>query len=145
MKSDENPELLSTHTPALFDVAVRRAAGLLRAGGVVALPTETVYGLAANALDARAVVRLFELKGRPAHNPVIVHVASVPMAQRCVRQWPDDAHALARAFWPGPLTLVLPRALEIPDAVTAGGDTVGVRWPSHPFMQAESQGRGAGP
>ncbi len=136
MKSDELPEILSTDTAALFDAAVRRAAALLRAGGVVALPTETVYGLAANALDVQAVAQLFAIKGRPPHNPVIVHVCSVEMARGCVRLWPETADQLAAAFWPGPLTLVLPRAREIPDLVTAGGDTVGVRWPSHPFMQA---------
>lgn len=129
-------EVLPTHTPALFAAAVKRAAELLRAGEVVALPTETVYGLAANALDAPAVARIYEVKGRPAHNPIIVHVASLAMAKRCVADWPATADALAGAFWPGPLTLVLPRAKEIPDIVTAGGATVGVRWPGHPFIQA---------
>ncbi len=129
-------EVLATHTPALFRAAVRRAADLLRAGEVVALPTETVYGLAASALDARAVARIFEIKGRPAHNPIIVHVASLEMARRCVADWPALADRLAQAFWPGPLTLVLPRAQAIPSVVTAGGPTVGVRWPSHPFIQA---------
>jgi L-threonylcarbamoyladenylate synthase len=129
-------ELLSTHTPALFQKAVRRATELLRAGEVVALPTETVYGLAANALDARAVARIFQVKGRPAHNPIIVHVAGGEMAARCVQAWPETAARLARSFWPGPLTLVLPRAKIIPDNVTADGATVGVRWPSHPFIQA---------
>ena len=128
--------LLPTHTPALFDAAVNRAAELLRAGQLVALPTETVYGLAANALDAQAVARIFEVKGRPATNPIIVHVADLEMARRCVAKWPPVAENLARAFWPGPLTLVLPRAADIPDVVTAGGNTVGVRWPSHPFIQA---------
>src|SRR6185295_3491201 len=77
----------------------------------------------------------FEVKGRPAHNPVIVHVASVAMARQCVSSWPETAEKLATAFWPGPLTLVLPRSDKIPDIVTAGGATVGVRWPSHPFIQ----------
>ena len=129
-------EILSTHTPALFAAAVKRAAELLRAGEVVALPTETVYGLAANALDENAVAKIFQIKGRPAHNPIIVHVASNAMAQACMTGWPDVAEKLARAFWPGPLTLVLPRAGKISDVVTAGGETVGVRWPGHPFMQA---------
>ncbi len=115
---------------------MRRAAALLRAGEVVALPTETVYGLGANALNARAVQRIYEVKGRPARNPIIVHVAGVAMARQCVAEWPAVAAALARAFWPGPLTMVLPRSQAIPDVVTAGGGTVGVRWPSHPFMQA---------
>lgn len=136
MSQKRRAEVLSTDTPELFDAAVARAAAALRAGQVVALPTETVYGLAANAWDSEAVRRIFEVKGRPAHNPVIVHVASLEMARRCVRQWPAAAEALARAFWPGPLTLVLPKADEIPSVVTAGGATVGVRWPSHPFIQA---------
>jgi len=129
-------EILSTDTPALFAAAVKRAAGLLRAGEVVALPTETVYGLAANALDGKAVAKIFQIKGRPANNPIIVHVAGIKMAKRCVTCWPAPAEKLARAFWPGPLTLVLPRAKAVPGIVTAGGATVGVRWPSHPFIQA---------
>lgn len=129
-------EILSTHTPDLFAAAVRRAAKLLRAGEVVALPTETVYGLAANALAPAAVAKVFAVKGRPAHNPIIVHVADLDLAKRCGSAWPALADKLARAFWPGPLTLVLPRSEVIPDIVTAGGGTVGVRWPSHPFIQA---------
>jgi L-threonylcarbamoyladenylate synthase len=129
-------EILSTHTPAFFDAAVERAAELLRAGEVVALPTETVYGLAANALDEKAVAKIFQIKGRPASNPIIVHIAGVEMAKRCVAHWPAGANQLAKAFWPGPLTLVLPCAKAIPRIVTAGGATVGVRWPGHPFIQA---------
>jgi L-threonylcarbamoyladenylate synthase len=129
-------EVLSTHTPALFQKAVRRAAELLRAGEVVALPTETVYGLAANALDEKAVANIFRIKGRSAHNPIIVHVVGMEMARRCAGSFPPVAEYLASSFWPGPLTLVLPRAKEIPDNVTAGGATVGIRWPSHPFIQA---------
>ena len=129
-------EILSTHTPARFAAAVKRAAGLLRAGEVVALPTETVYGLAANALDENAVAGIFQVKGRPAHNPVIVHVADNEMARHCVADWPAAAERLSKSFWPGPLTLVLPRAEKIPEIVTAGGATAGIRWPSHPFIQA---------
>jgi L-threonylcarbamoyladenylate synthase len=129
-------DVVPTHTPALFHRAVNRAAELLRAANAVALPTETVYGLAANAFDSKAVSRIFEIKGRPARNPIIVHVASLEMAQACVSNWPAIAEKLARGLWPGPLTLVLPRSKEIPDLVTAGGPTVGVRWPSHPFIQA---------
>ena len=128
--------VLPTDTPEQFEAAVRRAAELLAAGEVVALPTETVYGLAANALAPEAVARIFQVKGRPAHNPIIVHVCSAEMARRCVARWPAPAERLAGAFWPGPLTLVLPRAPDIPDVVTAGGPTVGVRWPNHPFIQA---------
>lgn len=129
-------EILPTHTPALFDAAVERAAEALRRGEVVALPTETVYGLAANAFDAEAVQRIFEMKGRPAHNPIIVHVSDLTMARRCATHWPLMADKLAAAFWPGPLTAVVSRSAEIPDVVTAGGNTVGLRWPSHPLMQA---------
>lgn len=118
------------------DSGVQRAAELLRRGEVVGLPTETVYGLAANALNVVAVSRIYELKGRPAHNPIIVHVSDVEMARTCVSEWPPMAEALSRAFWPGPLTLVLPRANTVPAIVTAGGPTVGIRWPNHPLMQA---------
>lgn len=134
--SGTRAEVLPAHTPALFDAAVARAAECLRAGELVALPTETVYGLAANALDANAVAAIYAAKERPARNPIIVHVANVEMAERCVADWPALADKLAKSFWPGPLTLVLPRSREIPDIVTAGGQTVGVRWPSHPFIQA---------
>jgi L-threonylcarbamoyladenylate synthase len=128
-------EVLPTDTPERFEAAVKRAAELLGAGEVVAVPTETVYGLAANALDAWAVERLFEVKGRPQNNPIIVHVASEAMARQCASEWPLPAQKLARAFWPGPLTVVVPRAATVPAVVTAGGPTVGLRWPSHPFMQ----------
>ena len=84
----------------------------------------------------QAVAKIFQIKGRPAHNPIIVHVAGNEMAKGCVKKWPELADKLAKSFWPGPLTMVLPRAKGIPDNVTAGGATVGVRWPSHPFMQA---------
>ncbi|HSY74037.1 MAG TPA: L-threonylcarbamoyladenylate synthase [Dongiaceae bacterium] len=129
-------EVLSTHTPELFQKAVQRAVELLRAGEVVALPTETVYGLAANVLDEKAVAKIFQIKGRPASNPIIVHVAGIEMAKRCAEIFPVLAEKLAKSFWPGPLTLVLPRSGKIPEIVTAGGATVGVRWPSHPFIQA---------
>lgn len=129
-------EILPTHTPELFQAAVKRAAELLHAEELVALPTETVYGLAANAFNAAAVEKIFSAKGRPSRNPVIVHVASLEMGKRCVTHWPALADKLAAAFWPGPLTIVLPRSPGIPDIVTAGGKTVGIRWPSHPFIQA---------
>jgi L-threonylcarbamoyladenylate synthase len=135
----ERAELLTTDTPQSFETAVRKAAELLQAGHVVALPTETVYGLAANAFNADAVAKIFQIKGRPSHNPIIVHVASLDMATRCAASWPALAGRLARAFWPGPLTLVVPRSPQIPDVVAAGGSTVGLRWPSHPFIQAVIQ------
>ena len=129
-------EVLETGTPDLFRTAVSRAAQLLGAGQLVALPTETVYGLAANAFDAKAVASIFVAKGRPSTNPIIVHVSSLDMARRCVKEWTPLAQRMAQAFWPGPLTLVLEKSDIIPDVVTAGGPTVGVRWPSHPIIQA---------
>lgn len=112
--------------------ALAEAAARLRAGELVAFPTETVYGLGANALDAVAVAKIYAAKGRPATNPLIVHVASVAQAKALVKTWPALADELAAAHWPGPLTLVLERADHIPDSVTAGGPTVGIRIPSHP-------------
>ncbi|HEY4361452.1 MAG TPA: L-threonylcarbamoyladenylate synthase [Bryobacteraceae bacterium] len=109
------------------------AAARIRAGELVAFPTETVYGLGANALDAGAVRKIFELKGRPETSPLIVHVSSVEMARGIVSEWPDLAEELAAKFWPGPLTLVLPKRAAIPDIVTAGLPTVGVRMPDHPL------------
>lgn len=115
---------------------IAQAAAVLRGGGLVAFPTETVYGLGANALDETAVRRIFAAKGRPANNPIIVHVTNVGEARRLVAVWPDTATRLAARFWPGPLTLVLPRAEVVPDAVTAGGSTVALRAPAHPVAQA---------
>jgi L-threonylcarbamoyladenylate synthase len=112
---------------------IERAAGLLRSGGLVAFPTETVYGLGANALDALAVRRIFEVKGRPFSSPVIVHVADAGMARELALVWPAEAEALARRFWPGPLTLIVPKKTEIPDIVTAGLPGAGFRVPSHPL------------
>jgi len=132
----QHAEILSTHTPALFDRAVARAAELLRHGDIVALPTETVYGLAGNAFQAADVEKIFRAKERPASNPLIVHVSDLAMARQCAACWPELADKLAAAFWPGPLTIVVPRSDRIPEVVTAGGGTVGVRWPSHPLMQA---------
>ena len=109
-----------------------QAAAILRDGGLVAFPTETVYGLGANALDARAVERIFEVKGRPASSPLIVHVGSIEMARSLALEWTDLADTLARAFWPGPLTLVVPKQPHVPDNVTAGLPTVGLRQPDHP-------------
>ena len=106
------------------------------AGGLVAFPTETVYGLGANALDPVAVRRIFAAKGRPATNPVIVHVADAEQVSAVAADWPAAAAALAARFWPGPLTLVVPRRPEVPDAVTAGGPTVAVRVPAHPVAAA---------
>ena len=102
----------------------------------MAFPTETVYGLGAKATDPEAVQRIYEVKGRPATSPLIVHVASVEMALEVVSGWPETAEKLAARFWPGPLTLVLPKAANVPDLVTAGLPTVGVRIPAHPMALA---------
>ena len=123
--------------PARLDTAdaqetLERAAQILRTGGLVALPTETVYGLGANALDAAAVERIFAAKQRPAWDPVIVHVADEATLDGLVRELPVAARKLIAAFWPGPLTLLLPRMASVPDAVTAGRPLVGVRMPAHP-------------
>lgn len=114
------------------NAALDRAAEILRAGGLVALPTETVYGLGANALDRAAVERIFAAKARPAWDPIIVHVASLEMLDGLVESVSATAQKLMERFWPGPLTLLLPRAASIPDCVTAGRPLVGVRMPAHP-------------
>ena len=104
---------------------LQRAAALIREGKLVVFPTETVYGLGANALDARAVEKIFRVKGRPSTSPLIVHVESREAAPALVAEWPAAAERLAREFWPGPLTLVLPKRECIPDIVTAGLPSVG--------------------
>lgn len=105
----------------------------MQAGQLVAIPTETVYGLAANALDAQAVAAIFAAKNRPTFDPLIVHVKSLEAAAECVTHIPDEAHQLAQAYWPGPLTLLLPKKAIIHDLVTSGLPTVGVRVPRHPL------------
>jgi L-threonylcarbamoyladenylate synthase len=113
----------------IVDQAVR----MLRAGGVIAFPTETVYGLGADATNADAVARVFQIKGRPSTNPLIVHVADESIARRYAREFPIAATKLVARFWPGPLTIVLPKAPAIVSSVTAGLDTVGLRAPNHPL------------
>ena len=115
---------------------IARAAEILRAGGLVAFPTETVYGLGANVLDARAVQGIFAAKGRPANNPLIVHVADIAEAMKLATAWPAHAQQLAERFWPGPLSLVLPKAECVPNIVTAGAATVALRVPAHPVALA---------
>jgi L-threonylcarbamoyladenylate synthase len=112
---------------------IAHAAALIRAGKLVAFPTETVYGLGANALDPAAVERIFAAKGRPKSSPLIVHVDSIEMARGLAAEWPAAAETLALHYWPGPLTLVLPKRAEVPDIVTAGLPTVGLRMPAHPL------------
>src|SRR6185312_10696818 len=116
--------------------AIDEAARLIREGRLVAIPTETVYGLAANALDAVAVRRIFAAKGRPSFNPLIVHVSGIDEARTLAASWPDKAELLARKFWPGPLSLVVPRGPQIPLEVTAGQESVALRSPAHPVARA---------
>jgi L-threonylcarbamoyladenylate synthase len=116
--------------------ALKRAADVLASGGLVAFPTETVYGLGAAALDDAAVAGIFVAKGRPDYNPLIVHVRDAAMAKKLTSAWPAAAEALTAAFWPGPLTLVLPKAPGVPDRLSAGLPSIALRAPAHPVAQA---------
>jgi L-threonylcarbamoyladenylate synthase len=118
---------------AVSDDELDRAAAILRRGGLVAFPTETVYGLGANALDRGAVERIYAAKGRPSTSPLIVHIAGIEMLDAVVAEWPSAAQELAERFWPGPLTLVLKKNPQVPGEVTAGLNTVGIRMPAHPI------------
>ncbi len=129
-------EILPVDPAAPDPRALRVAADVLRRGGLVAFPTETVYGLGAHALDPEAVSRVYDAKGRPSYNPLIVHVADAHAARALVSTWPEPAEQLAKAFWPGPLTMVLPKRPVVPDAITAGLPTVAVRVPAHPVALA---------
>lgn len=120
---------------AVIGTDTHKAAELLRAGELVAIPTETVYGLAANAYDARAALRIFEAKKRPSFDPLIVHSSSLDKARPFLKEIPEEAVKIATAFWPGPLTLLLPKSDRIPDVVTSGLPTVAVRVPRHPLSQ----------
>lgn len=115
---------------------IARAAELLRAGKLVAIPTETVYGLAANALDPDAVAKIFQAKGRPFSSPLIVHVSDLAMARELASEWSPLAEKLAAHFWPGPLTIIVPKSSKVPDIVTAGLPSVALRMPSHPIALA---------
>ncbi len=123
-------------TQLLNETQIEQAAAILRRGGLVAMPTETVYGLGADALNGQAVAGIFKAKERPMDNPLIVHVADVQTVKKLTSAFPEKAQMLADAFWPGPLTMVLPKSGIVPDQVSAGLDTVGVRFPSHPVAQA---------
>ncbi len=116
--------------------AIAEGIARLNAGRPVAFPTETVYGLGADALDPGAVQAVFTLKGRPTNNPLIVHVSGIDMARSVVAQWTEQADAIARAHWPGPVTVVLPKDEALPDIVCASGDTVAIRCPAHPVALA---------
>ena len=129
----------------MIDTAqIEAAARRLRAGELVAFPTETVYGLGADAANPAAVARIFAAKGRPASHPVIVHLASVDQLGDWVSEFPEQARRLAAAFWPGPLTLVLPRGPRVSDAVTGGQDSVGIRVPAHPVARRLLEAFGGG-
>ena len=118
------------------DGAIAQAGALLASGQVVGIPTETVYGLGANALDGTAVQKIFAAKGRPSDNPLIVHIADLDQIYSLTTEVPDAAIRLAEAYWPGPMTIILPKASCIPNEVSAGLDTVGIRLPSHPIARA---------
>ncbi len=124
------------HTQRLQTEDVEAAAGILRSGGLLGIPTETVYGLGANGLDPAAVAGIFAAKGRPQDNPLILHIPSADWLERYCEEIPPAARALAVRFWPGPLTVILKRKPCVPDAVTAGLDTVGMRCPAHPVTRA---------
>lgn len=126
-------------TKRLSQQDIQTAADLLHAGGLVGIPTETVYGLGANGLDPAAVGRIFQAKGRPQDNPLILHIPGADWLERYCRDIPAAAYELARSFWPGPLTMVLRRRDNVPDQVTAGLDTVGMRCPAHPLCRAVIQ------
>lgn len=130
------PEILTVDPVHPEPAIIARAAEIIRAGGLVGMPTETVYGLAANALDPAAIARIYAAKGRPAHNPLIAHVADAKSAQHLAAEWPIMAQALAERFWPGPMTLVVRRKAMVPTELTAGLDTFGVRVPDHPVALA---------
>ena len=115
---------------------IQQAAKLLAAGELVAMPTETVYGLAADASNPAAVAKIFAAKGRPADHPLIVHIGDTAQLAEWAREIPEAAHTLAAKYWPGPLTLILKRQINVPDAVTGGQDTVGIRIPNHPLALA---------
>lgn len=127
---------MKTQVLPVTEESIALAADLLRQGELVALPTETVYGIAADARNGEAVHKIFAAKGRPQDNPLIVHIYGMEMLEGIVSKMPERARKLAEAFWPGPLTMVMPRGPEVSDVTCAGLDTVGVRMPSHPVVQA---------
>ena len=129
-------ELIRIYDPAEDAEGVLRAGDILAHGGLVAIPTETVYGLAANAYDEAAVKAVYAAKGRPSDNPMIVHIAELSVLPELVTAIPENAKILAEAFWPGPLTMVLPRSSKIPLTTTGGLETVAIRMPSHPVARA---------
>lgn len=123
-------------TKVLDETRIEEAGAVLRAGGLLGIPTETVYGLGADGLNPEAVAHIFQAKGRPQDNPLILHIPSADWLERYCEEIPPEAYTLAECFWPGPLTLILKRKVLVPDAVTAGLDTVGMRCPAHPVTRA---------
>jgi L-threonylcarbamoyladenylate synthase len=130
------PRVVAVDPRSMEPAAIAEAARILREGGLVAIPTETVYGLAARALSPEAVARVFAVKGRPTHHPLIAHVFDEGQARTLAAAWPERASRLAHAFWPGPLTLVVDRAPVVPAAVAGGADSIAIRAPSHPVARA---------
>ena len=123
-------------TKVLDETRIEEAGAVLRAGGLLGIPTETVYGLGADGLNPEAVAHIFQAKGRPQDNPLILHITDVSWLERYCKEIPLTAYKLAEAYWPGPLTMILPRREVVPDVVTAGLDTVGMRCPAHPVCRA---------
>jgi L-threonylcarbamoyladenylate synthase len=136
MPRDATSKLRRVDPSAPDASVIAEAVAILRGGGLVAIPTETVYGLAARALDGQAVAKVFAAKGRPASHPLIAHVLGEGQARVLASRWPDEASRLARAFWPGPLTVVVERARSVPAAVAGGGESIALRAPSHPVARA---------
>ena len=133
---------MKTQVLPVSEESIALAAKLLQQGELVALPTETVYGIAADARNGEAVRKIFEAKGRPQDNPLIVHICGMDMLHGIVSEVPERALKLAAAFWPGPLTMVMPRGEEVSEVTCAGLDTVGVRMPSHRWSRQSSRPAG---
>jgi L-threonylcarbamoyladenylate synthase len=130
------PEIIAVNATAPEPEIIARAAVVIRSGGLVGMPTETVYGLAANALDPACIAKIYAAKGRPSHNPLIAHVADRAQAEALAAEWPLMARELAARFWPGPMTLVVRKKAIVPAELSAGLDTFGVRVPDHPVALA---------
>ena len=138
MVNDMETKLINAVNPHAFE----EAGQILRQGSLVAIPTETVYGLAADAYNGTAVAKIFQAKGRPQDNPLIVHIGDCSQLNPLVREMPEQASLLIDRFWPGPLTMILPKSAQVPNEVSAGLDTVAIRFPKHPVAQAVIQAAG---
>ena len=130
-----NTKIIKVEKNTDMDNLIKPAADCLRDGGLVAFPTETVYGLGGNALLGQSAEKIYRVKGRPSDNPLIVHISDPDEAGKIGEQIPDSFYQLAEAFWPGPLTMIVRKRAEIPDSVTGGLDTVAIRMPSHPIAR----------